>query len=95
MSGRHCPFLNRDDDRCADHFRVGSLRQAFAHCVSEYTSCPTYALMLQERRARIAAEIDRPAVVRPMRPAVQVTVRGSAVAAGVELQLAHDAPQAA
>jgi len=26
--GEHCPFLNRSDDRCSDHFNIGRLGQA-------------------------------------------------------------------
>ncbi len=46
----HCPFLNRADYRCSNHFSLDKLDKAFHHCFGEYQSCPTYAEMLSERR---------------------------------------------
>jgi hypothetical protein len=51
---RYCPFLNRDDDRCAEHFQVGSLNSTFAHCFGEYGQCAVYKEMLLERTVRRA-----------------------------------------
>lgn len=48
----HCPFLNREDQRCADHFQVTHLQHAFRHCFDNYKACPTYLEMLVERRVR-------------------------------------------
>jgi hypothetical protein len=52
----HCPFLNRADSRCANHFSLDKLDRAFDHCFGAYQSCPTYAEMLDERRDRRTAE---------------------------------------
>jgi hypothetical protein len=54
--GRHCPFLNRDDERCSSNFHVGNLSHTFEHCFDAYTTCPTYLELLLERRVkRVAA----------------------------------------
>jgi hypothetical protein len=38
----HCPFLDQNDTRCAEHFRVAGLGQAFEHCLGAYRVCPIY-----------------------------------------------------
>jgi hypothetical protein len=48
----HCPFLNREDSRCANHFSLDKLDRAFHHCFGSYQACPTYLEMLSERRYR-------------------------------------------
>jgi hypothetical protein len=50
--GRHCPFLNREEEACAKHFKVGRLDYAFRHCMSNYDACPTYVILRDERRHR-------------------------------------------
>lgn len=62
MQGRHCPFLNRNDSRCAKHFSVNRLQHAFDHCFNDYGGCPSYREMLNERNGR-GAEGSSPAVV--------------------------------
>lgn len=52
----HCPFLNRDDSRCGNHFSLDKLGRAFDHCFGSYQACPTYLEMLDERRDRQACE---------------------------------------
>jgi hypothetical protein len=58
MSDRvnHCPFLNRADSRCSNHFSLDRLESAFDHCFGQYKSCPTYGEMLAERRERHCEE---------------------------------------
>ena len=56
IHGEHCPFLNRSDDRCGNHFSLSRLQHAFSHCFSDYEVCPVYLEMLAERRARAAAQ---------------------------------------
>ncbi|HEX8914331.1 MAG TPA: hypothetical protein VF796_18430 [Humisphaera sp.] len=74
---RHCPFLNRSDERCAAHFSLDHLQDAFDHCVTGYVGCPVYRELLLEVRLRRAAagrELRRlhpgqaTAVDRPGRP---------------------------
>jgi hypothetical protein len=48
----HCPFLNRADYRCSNHFSLDKLDRAFDHCFGEYQSCSTYREMLDERHSR-------------------------------------------
>jgi hypothetical protein len=50
----HCPFLNRADARCANHFSVDRLGYAFDYCFGQYKNCPTYLEILVERRVRQA-----------------------------------------
>ncbi len=52
----HCPFLNRADSRCANHFSLDKLDRAFDHCFGAYHSCATYMEMLDERKERQAHE---------------------------------------
>ena len=58
MSDRvcHCPFLNRSDDRCSNHFSLDRLGKALEDCFGEYHSCPTYAELLIERQVRRAGD---------------------------------------
>jgi len=43
-----CPFVNRADVRCATHWTLRNLPQAFSHCADRYTVCPTYRALIQE-----------------------------------------------
>jgi hypothetical protein len=51
-NGWHCPFLNRSDARCADHFSLERIGYAFEYCFDQYSACPTYSLLLNERQQR-------------------------------------------
>jgi hypothetical protein len=58
--GRHCPFLNRADARCARHFSLEQLQHAFEHCFGQYEACGVYLELLYERRLnRAAARLQR------------------------------------
>ena len=48
----HCPFLNRADERCSNHFRLDHLEQAFEQCFDRYHGCAVYRELLGERRVR-------------------------------------------
>jgi hypothetical protein len=50
--GPHCPFLNKSDDRCSQHFHLDQLNYAFEHCFDRFITCPTYLERLVERRLR-------------------------------------------
>ncbi len=53
---RHCPFLNREDERCAPQFSIGHLDFALDHCCGQYADCPAYRAQVAERQsARRAA----------------------------------------
>lgn len=83
MSEHHCPFLNRKDDRCAEHFSVGRMQHAFDHCFSSYASCPTYREMLEERTIRrdAAAEL------------VPMTIGGHAIETRADVVASDTAPE--
>lgn len=49
---RHCPFLNRSDDRCSSHFSLGRLSEAYDQCFDAYGGCAVYHELLLERRER-------------------------------------------
>src|ERR1700742_2060858 len=49
-SAHDCPFLNRTDARCGEHFTLDQLDHAFAYCFGEYETCPLFAQRLAERR---------------------------------------------
>lgn len=48
----HCPFLNRNDERCGEHFQVTDMQHAFRYCFNDYKACPSYLEQLVERRVR-------------------------------------------
>ena len=47
---KHCPFLNRSDARCSDHFNIDHLQHALGFCFGRYKACTTYVELLIERR---------------------------------------------
>lgn len=55
MAERHCPFLNREEARCAAHLRVGHLQHAFSRCFGDFEGCPAYGEIRAERRTRESA----------------------------------------
>ena len=75
MHGRHCPFLNRNDARCAEHFRVSRLQHAFDHCFNSYANCPSYRQMLDERNGR-PCEAPSTACGASLAPVVTLTIQG-------------------
>ena len=48
----HCPFLNKSDVRCGNHFSLTRLGSAFDHCFGCYAACTTYHELLAERQGR-------------------------------------------
>ena len=52
--GRHCPFLNRADNRCSEHFSLDQLGHTFDYCFGYYEGCAVYLELLVERRVRRA-----------------------------------------
>jgi hypothetical protein len=64
----HCPFLNRTDPRCAEHFRLDGLDHAFRFCFDRYRSCPLFVDLLVERRVRQVVSDDA------REPIVQITL---------------------
>ena len=46
-----CPFINKADNRCANHWTLNNIMQAFGHCADSYTTCPVYRKMLVEQHA--------------------------------------------
>ena len=63
---RHCPFLNREDERCAPQFSIGHLGYALDHCCGEYAACPAYRAQLAERQtARDAAAAQESSHAHP------------------------------
>jgi hypothetical protein len=51
-TNHHCPFLNRADRRCAEHFNLDHLRHTFTYCFDSYKACPHYLEMLVERQVK-------------------------------------------
>src|SRR3954454_57513 len=72
-SAQHCPFLNRSDGRCSEHFSLLSLSEAFEQCFDQYASCAVYRELLLERRVRRAEA----AVL--LRPGQQTPADGAAI----------------
>jgi len=68
----HCPFVNRSDTRCAEHFKLSELDHAMEYCFGKYQLCPTYVELLGERQVRrrehpLAVQITVPARQSPTR----------------------------
>jgi len=62
-----CPFIDLNDARCARHFTLSHLGEAFELCLRRHANCVTFYRILGERRAD-----DDPAPL----PNVRLTVRG-------------------
>ena len=88
MLGRYCPFLNRNEARCAEHFSVNRLQHAFDHCFNEYSNCPSYQAMLNERNDRAGAEVSGTRVVT-------LTIRGRHAATFRQLRNCGRSPASA
>lgn len=43
-----CPFANKSDSRCATHWTIRNLFQAFSQCADRYSACPIYRALKQE-----------------------------------------------
>ena len=41
-----CPFLEFDDPRCASHFKLSRLSEAFGDCFGHYRRCPNFYRLL-------------------------------------------------
>ncbi|NLW86861.1 MAG: hypothetical protein GXY38_08305 [Planctomycetes bacterium] len=46
-----CPFINKADNRCANHWTLRNIMQTFLHCADSYHACPVYRTLLQEQLA--------------------------------------------
>ncbi len=41
-----CPFADQGESRCAGHWTLKNVFDAFRHCADNYRSCPVYRQML-------------------------------------------------
>jgi hypothetical protein len=55
-----CPFLDRNDARCASRFTVGALDSFFAICCGSFRRCPTYHRMRAEDARAVAGASSGP-----------------------------------
>lgn len=79
MSDRssHCPFLNRADARCSNHFSLDRLGHAFGYCFGQYQACPVYLELLVERRVRrLTGSVASQGAGDGTIPLVQITLQG-------------------
>jgi len=44
-----CPFIDRDDPRCAHRFTLSHVSEAFTYCLHQYTRCPFYHDLTREQ----------------------------------------------
>ncbi len=58
-----CPYIDRDDPRCAGRLTLMNLVQALDHCADHYQGCPVYLEILRDARTRTRE--PRPAALRP------------------------------
>lgn len=66
---RPCPFLDRDDPRCAGRFSLRRLGMMFGYCMGQPQACPTYHRLTREMPERADPE-----------PAIPLTIDGCPVA---------------
>lgn len=65
-----CPFLESDDPRCASHFTLTRLSDAFGHCVNRHLGCPLYYRLLREQTPLTTLSLrGQPVAARPLRAA--------------------------
>lgn len=67
-----CPHMNLNDPRCARHFSLSRLSEAFTICLNGYTDCPTYYQIRVEHAhnpSTIAAQAFSTAAAGGLRPA--------------------------
>ena len=69
---RHCPFLNAEDARCAEHQTLGRIDETFKFCLAAFKECPAYAVLAAERKAHRSARANALVVAR--QDVVQVTL---------------------
>ena len=55
-----CPLLESPDPRCATHFSLVNLNDAFLHCVGRYQACPIYQGRLHQRAGATSASYPHP-----------------------------------
>ncbi|MBI1372947.1 MAG: hypothetical protein GC159_09325 [Phycisphaera sp.] len=48
-----CPFIDDDDPRCADHFKLEHLSDAFRLCIGGYRGCPTFYRLQRQQPQRL------------------------------------------
>jgi len=75
--GEHCPFLNRSDHRCAEHFNLDQLDFALEHCFDQYQTCPIYFELLNERLERRYEGATAPAASQRQQPRIRSPWKGS------------------
>lgn len=44
-----CPFADRAESKCAAHWTLANVGQAFEHCADNYEHCPVYLNLIDER----------------------------------------------
>ena len=66
-----CPHINLDDARCARHFSLSRLSEAFTICLNGYKTCPTYYQIRMEHAGApdaITTQGRQTAAARGLRP---------------------------
>lgn len=60
-----CPFIDDNDSRCASHFTLTRLSDAFGDCLDGYRGCATYWRLVRENPNRL---ITLTAHGKPLQP---------------------------
>jgi hypothetical protein len=50
-----CPLMDLADSRCATHFSLTRLSDAFTHCAGRYQDCPVYQRRVNDRVTTMSA----------------------------------------
>ena len=49
---RSCPYIDGADPRCASHFTLGQIGQAFSLCLNNHERCSTYQRIQREAKRK-------------------------------------------
>jgi hypothetical protein len=58
-----CPFIEASDPRCAAHWTLHNLAEAYRHCADDYRDCPVYKQLTRELLRHGLRGADRAAVL--------------------------------
>lgn len=50
-----CPYIDRNDPRCADKLTLARIKEALEECGGDYGRCPIYQRIATEQRRESAA----------------------------------------
>ena len=58
-----CPFIDRDDPRCAHRFTLSHVSEAFTYCLHGFSRCPIYHDLMREEHEGESEPIPQPITI--------------------------------